>query len=430
MASSFKITYFYLVIALLLSCLAKTAWAEEASSDDERLPIEEIRLFSQAFERIRAAYVEDVDDKTLIEYAISGMLNSLDPHSAYLKSEALNELKNNTQGHFGGLGVEIEIDNGQLRVISPIDNSPASKAGIQSGDVIIAIDEHPLIDTNLSDAVEKMRGELGSKVKLEIRREGQSKPLVFNLERAEIPLVSVRGKLIGSSIAYLRISQFQQNTFDDMRNELKKLQKKSHLKGLVLDLRNNPGGVLGAAIDVVDAFITKGRIVSTKGRAGSSNSSFKAKKATLVGAIPMVVLVNGGSASASEIVAGALQDHQRAVILGTQSFGKGSVQTILPITEGKAIKLTTARYFTPKGRSIQAKGIVPDIYVEQSSVTPFVERYYKESDLPGHLKNANKSSKNRKQTSDKKQNNSLLKNDFQLYEAYTLLRGINMLGTK
>lgn len=430
MAPSFKISSFYLVITLLLSCLAKTTWAEEAQTDNERLPIEEIRLFSQAFERIRAAYVEDIDDKTLLEYAISGMLNSLDPHSAYLKSEALNELKNNTQGHFGGLGVEVEIDNGQLRVISPIDNSPASKAGIQSGDVIIAIDEHPLIDTNLSDAVEKMRGELGSKVKLEIRREGQSKPLVFNLERAEIPLVSVRAKLIGSSIAYLRISQFQDNTFDEMKNELKKLQRKSRLKGLVLDLRNNPGGILGAAIDIVDAFITKGRIVSTKGRTGSSNSSFKAKKATLVGNIPMVVLINGGSASASEIVAGALQDHQRAVILGTQSFGKGSVQTILPITESKAIKLTTARYFTPKGRSIQAKGISPDIYVEQSSVTPFVERYYKESDLPGHLKNTNTNSKNAKKTTNKKQNNNLLKNDFQLYEAYTLLRGINMLGNK
>lgn len=431
--STANVRFLMLCTLLFVSVFASKAWAENKPEQDSNkgLPIEEIRLFSQAFERIRGAYVEQIDDKTLLEYAISGMLSSLDPHSSYLKGEALDDLKDNTRGHFGGLGVEIEIDEGRLRVITPIDNSPAAKAGIRAGDIIIAIDEHRLVDISIMDALEKMRGETGSKAKVEIYRKGEKKPLVFDLVRAKIPLVSVRSKMFKPNIGYIRISQFQDNTFKELQRELKKLQSKHKVHALVLDLRNNPGGVLGAAVDVVDAFIKKGVIVSTKGRAANANTRFIARELVLIDSIPMVVLINGGSASASEIVAGALQDHKRAVILGTQSFGKGSVQTILPITESKAIKLTTARYFTPKDRSIQAKGITPDIYIEQSTVTPFAENYYKESDLPGHLKSEKKKTKKAKQKqADKNQNNELLKKDFQLYEAYTLLRGMNILGLK
>lgn len=412
------------LLLVLFSQQAAAQGSTQAPKKDVQssLPIEEIRLFSQAFERIRASYVGQVDDKTLLEYAISGMLSSLDPHSAYLKAEALSELQHNTQGHFGGLGVEIEVKNGRLRVIAPIDGTPAAKAGILAGDVIIAIDDHPIVDNSLSDAIEKMRGKVGTKIKLEIQRKDVAKPLSFELVRAEIPLLSVRSKALDSHIGYIRISQFQENTSKEVATSLKKLQKKHKLQGLILDLRNNPGGLLSAAIEVVDGFIAGGRIVQTKGRTTNSNSLYYAKKTTLVGHIPMVILINGGSASAAEIVAGALQDHKRAVILGTQSFGKGSVQTILPLNEDKAIKLTTARYFTPKGRSIQAQGITPDIYVEQSTVTPFANKYYKESDLPGHLSNPN--GKQPEQTT--KLADNLLKKDFQLYEAYTLLRGMSI----
>lgn len=410
---------------MVLFSLSAHSHKKDEKPVEQSLPIEEIRLFSQAFERIRASYVEQIDDKTLLEYAISGMLSSLDPHSAYLKDEALDDLTNNIEGHFGGLGLQMEIDDNRLRVVSPIDGSPAEKAGIKSGDIITAIDEHRLVDVSLMDAAERMKGESGTKVKLEIYREGEKEPLIFNLIREKMPLVSVRAKRLKHNIGYVRISQFQDNTAKELKQELKKLQAKKTVDGLVLDLRNNPGGVLGAAVNVVDAFIKQGTIVYTKGRAKNSNSRFLAKPSVLVGDIPLIVLINGGSASASEIVAGALQDHRRAVILGTQSFGKGSVQTILPITQSKAIKLTTARYFTPKGRSIQAQGIVPDIQVVPGKVTQFTERYYKESDLPGHLENTSKKTnkKNNKQTE-----NELLKNDFQLYEAYTLLKGMTILA--
>ncbi len=421
------VTFCYVAFSIPYLQAQTTQSVQDKKPVANTLPIEEIRLFSQAFERIRATYVEQIDDKTLLEYAISGMLSALDPHSTYLKAEALTELQNNTQGHFGGLGVEIEIKNGRLRVIAPIDNTPAAKAGILAGDIITAIDDHPIVDNNLNAAIDKMRGKIGTKIKIEVRRKGVNKPLDFELVRAEIPLLSVRGKLLSPNMGYVRISQFQENTPKELQRALKKLQKTQPLEGLVLDLRNNPGGLLAAAVKVVDAFIKQGNIVYTKGRTINSNTRYHAKKQTLIANVPMVVLINGGSASASEIVAGALQDHRRAVILGTQSFGKGSVQTILPLNEDKAIKLTTARYFTPNGRSIQAQGISPDIYVEQSTVKPFASKYYKESDLPGHLSNPNNKQLKKQ---GKAPQSALLKKDFQLYEAYTLLRGMRIFQDK
>jgi len=427
-----------LLSALLSITLLLPAQAEEAAdtpSPDHlqgQLPLEELRNFTEIFERIRSSYVEEVDDTTLLEYAINGMLTSLDPHSAYLQPDDFSDLQENTSGKFGGLGIEVGQEDGLILVVTPIDDTPAQKAGIKAGDLIVSLDGEAVMGMSLNDAIERMRGEPGSEITLEIRRKNEKELLTFKLKRAEIKVASVRTEMLSGNIGYVRITQFQEKTGSELSSAVEDWRDDGGLNGIILDLRNNPGGVLDAAVDVVDTFISQGRIVYTKGRTPSSDLSYSATNHTPAAGVPVVVLINGGSASASEIVAGALQDHQRAVIVGTQSFGKGSVQSVLPITQDRAIKLTTARYFTPNGRSIQAHGISPDIWVEQSEVTPFEQRYYKESDLPGHLSNpTDKEGKNKKDTAkndDSDEEDSLLKKDFQLYEAHTLLRGVSILS--
>jgi len=411
--------------------------ATQAMESKGRLPLRELRNFTEIFERIRNSYVEEVDDKTLLEYAINGMLTSLDPHSAYLQPEAFTDLQENTSGKFGGLGIEVGMEDGLIRVVSPIDDTPAQRAGIKSGDLIVTLDGEAVMGMTLSDAVDRMRGEPGSEITLEVRRKNEKELLTFTLERAEIKVASVRTETLSGGIGYIRITQFQEKTGPDLNKAIEKWTRAEEpLNGLILDLRNNPGGVLDAAVEVSDAFINDGLIVYTQGRAMNSELRFSATAKTAAASIPVVVLINGGSASASEIVAGALQDHKRAVIVGTRSFGKGSVQSVLPITDDEAIKLTTARYFTPNGRSIQAQGIEPDIRVEQSEVTPYENSFYKESDLPGHLKNTDKSDNEKAQDTDTEtagkadtiDSNELLKKDFQLYEAHTLLRGVTILS--
>ncbi len=394
-----------------------------------QLPLQELRNFTEIFDRIRSSYVEPVDDETLLQYAIDGMLSNLDPHSDYLLPEDFTELQEHTTGKFGGLGIEVGIEEGLIKVVSPIDDTPAEKAGIKAGDFIVSLDGKPVREMSLNDAIDLMRGEPGTDIELSIRRQGEKELLEFVLTRAEIKVASVRGESLGDGIGYLRITQFQDQSGPELIAAITKLQKKAQenkeqLNGLILDLRNNPGGVLDAAVEVSDAFLNSGLIVYTEGRISESDFRYSATLDTIAEDIPLIVLINGGSASASEIVAGALQDHKRAVIVGTQSFGKGSVQSVLPIGGNKAIKLTTARYFTPSGRSIQAQGIHPDVYVEQSEVTTYEQSYYKESDFPGHLYNGNGEEDTKKTNEgDHQVSDDLLSKDFQLYQAYTLLKG-------
>lgn len=421
--------------------------ADEISAPDsptprdlhKELPLQDLRTFTEIFERIRSSYVEEVDDHTLFNNAIQGMLSSLDPHSAYLREEDFSELQESTSGKFGGLGIEVGMENGLVRVITPIDDTPAQRAGIRSGDLIISLDGEAVMGMTLGDAIERMRGEPGTIIKIEVRREGVADILSFALKRAEIKVASVRTQKLSGDIGYIRITQFQEKTGKELNKALQAWKDNDAVYGVILDLRNNPGGVLQAAVEVVDSFVSEGLIVYTKGRNPMSDMSYSAHDDTVSEDVPLVVLINGGSASASEIVAGALQDHKRAVIVGTRSFGKGSVQTVLPVTETSAVKLTTARYFTPDGRSIQAQGITPDIVIEQSEVTPREQKYYKESDLPGHLSNPttdnevdNKNSKSDKNTQveEKDPEANLIGRDFQLYEAHTLLRGVSILAPK
>lgn len=416
--------------------------ADDEYSAPADIPLDELKNFANVFERIRSGYVEEVDDETLFGYAISGMLNALDPHSVYLQPEDFNELQESTSGKFGGLGIEVSQQDGVILVVSPIDDTPAQKAGIKSGDLIVSLDGQSVMGMSLSEAIDMMRGEPGSKISLEIRRQGENELLNFDIIRAEIKVTSVRSEMLSDDIGYIRITQFQEHTGAELNKILANWKNLSAIKGLVLDLRNNPGGVLEAAVQVSDAFIDDGLIVYTEGRLASSEFEFKASPKTAAGDLPVVVLINGGSASASEIVAGALQDHQRAVLVGTRSFGKGSVQSILPLAGDKAVKLTTARYFTPNGRSIQATGIEPDILVEQSDVTPReAPRRIKEADLKGHLNNDNAEDKKTAKTTDQPKplgeqvntppsRDELLKRDFQLYEAHTLLRGLTILSSR
>jgi carboxyl-terminal processing protease len=423
-----------LIIGQLLTthALASTEILEDTpafQTQEGKLPLQELRNFTEIFDRIRNAYVEPVDDKTLLQYAIDGMLSNLDPHSDYLLPEDFSELQEHTSGKFGGLGIEVAVEEGLIKVVSPIDDTPAEKAGIKSGDFIVSLDGKPVREMSLTDAIGQMRGEPGTDIELSIRRNGEKELLEFVLTRAEIKVASVRGENLGDGIGYLRITQFQDKSGTELIAAIKELQQKAtenkeQLNGLVLDLRNNPGGVLGAAVEVSNAFLNSGLIVYTEGRISESDFRYSATEETIAEDIPLIVLINGGSASASEIVAGALQDHKRAVIVGTQSFGKGSVQSVLPIAGNKAIKLTTARYFTPNGRSIQAQGIQPDVFVEQSEVTTYEQSYYKESDLSGHLSNGNSEEESEKtHESDHQVSDDLLSKDFQLYQAYTLLKG-------
>ncbi|MCI0654803.1 MAG: S41 family peptidase [Methylococcaceae bacterium] len=394
------------------------------------VPFDELKTFTEVFGRIQKDYVEPVSDKKILEDAIRGMLSGLDPHSTYLDEEQYNELRVGTTGQFGGLGIEVGLENGFIKVISPIDDTPAQKAGVQPGDLIIRLDEKPVKGMSLEEAVKIMRGEPGSSITLTVVRESEEQPLTITIVRDVINVKSVKSRLLEDGYGYIRITSFQSKTAENLTENLLKLEttNKGKLKGLVLDLRNNPGGVLNAAVAVSDAFLTGGLIVYTEGRVEDSQYKFRATPKEYLDGAPIVVLINAGSASASEIVAGALQDQNRAIIMGEKSFGKGSVQTILPTSNGGAVKLTTARYYTPSGRSIQAEGITPDIIlskvrlqeIEKSNMNPVTE-----SDLSNHLTNATPD-EGAKQKNDVDSDQLALTNDYPLSEALNVLKGINI----
>ncbi len=432
------------------------------------LPIEELRAFTDVFARIKSDYVETVDDKKLITEAINGMLTGLDPHSAYLDPDAFKDLQVGTQGEFGGLGIEVGMEDGFVKVVAPIEDTPAFRAGVKSGDLIVKLDDTPVKGMTLNDAVKRMRGKPGSTIKLTISRKGVDKPVVLTLTRAVIKIRSVKYKLIDPGYGYVRITQFQEHSGELLTEALQKLYKenKEPLKGLILDLRNDPGGLLNSAVAVTAAFVkpdslvvyTDGRTEDAKMRLTASREHYlRTMQADYlknlpdgVKKVPMVVLVNGGSASASEIVAGALQDHKRAVIMGTQTFGKGSVQTILPIGNGTAIKLTTARYFTPSGRSIQAKGIEPDIVVEDPAMPSDEGFGVREADLERHLSNGDSKeepaakpgdvikpapgdktkSDNDKKPAPLEPGEVVSKSDFQVSQALNLLKGLQIMQAR
>lgn len=388
---------------------------------------ESLETFTNILAIVRKNYVDEVNTKEMITGAINGMLNSMDPHSAYLTPELYKELQMDTQGRFGGLGIEITIRNGILTVVSPIEDTPAFKAGVKAGDQILKIEDEFTKDMTIMQAVKKMRGPKGSKINLSIKREGASDLLNFSIVRDTIRVQSVRSRMLEEGYAYIRLAQFQERSDRDLQRALEKLSsEKGGIKGLVLDLRNNPGGLLTQAVRVADLFLDSGLIVYTEGRSDNQKQKYFARKEGSWTDIPMVALVNGGSASASEIVAGALQDHKRAVILGTKTFGKGSVQTILPLDDSSALRLTTARYYTPKGRSIQATGIVPDIIMENVPVqeTKAEEKKrlgLREENLPGHLQNQQEQKEKEKSTQQDREDN--IENDAQLKRALELLKG-------
>jgi carboxyl-terminal processing protease len=427
-----------IILATLSSpLLAEAVIRQEASTDGQpqgQLPLQSLRNFADVFNQIRVSYVEEVDDKTLLENAIRGMLSGLDPHSDYLDASSFEDLQNHTTGEFGGLGIEVGMENGFIKVVTPIDDTPAQRAGIQTGDLIIQIDNKPIKGLSLQESVTLMRGPAGSKIVLTILRDGISAPFDIKLKRDVITVASVRSEVLQPGYGYIRISQFQSRTGKDLKKELAKLKAgREPLAGLILDLRNNPGGLLQASVQVVDEFINDGMIVYTEGRLPNAYSRFMASSSSPADDTPMAVLINGGSASASEIVAGALQDHRRAIIVGTQSFGKGSVQTVLPLSEESAIKLTTARYYTPSGRSIQAQGIIPDIVVEKARIeTLKVGMQVTEADLAGHLgrgegNGAESDSNSRKK--EQSDSSELAATDNQLYEALNLLKGLNIMAS-
>ena len=402
---------------------------ESAEKKEGALPLQELQTFADVFHQIRSGYVEEVDDSTLFEFAVRGMLEGLDPHSAYLTKEAYSDLQTTTDGEFSGLGIEIGRRGSYIEIIAPIDGSPAVEAGLQAGDVILKLDGQSVKGMTIDEAVTIMRGPVGSPINLEIGRPGNSEPFEVTIVRDAIKVASVRSRFLAPGYGYLRIAQFGRPTGNEARAALDKLMAVSEVDGLVIDLRNNPGGVLGASVAVSDLFIDEGLVVYTEGRHPSAQERYQATAGDQLAGAPIVVLINGGSASASEIVAGALQDTGRAVVMGTRSFGKGSVQTVLPVSETRAVKLTTARYFTPKGRSIQAEGIVPDIVVERAKITSMEARQIKESDLQGSLDGTSEANP-QDLGSESEALTSLRENDNQLYEALTLLRGVNLLAPR
>ena len=398
-----------------------------SKTEEEKDVYKYLNLFGEAFEKIKNNYVEDVTSKDLIESAIEGMLSSLDPHSTYLNYDELNELKVQTKGEFGGLGIEVTLENGFVKVIAPIDDTPADKAGIKSGDLITHLDDEPVLGMTLSEAVSIMRGKVGSKIKLTINRNENENLQIF-ITRAIIQLKAVKARL-ENNIGYIRVSSFNQKVDRQIIDSIKRF-KKDKLIGYVLDLRNNPGGLLDQAVNVTDIFLEKGEIVSTRGRNGKQGSRYNAVKNDLIEGLPLIVLINQGSASASEIVAGALQDHKRAIIMGTKSFGKGSVQTIIPSGEDVALKLTTAKYYTPSGRSIQKTGIDPDILVEQSELKKVDElSSRKESDLRGAIENDQENSNKEEDLSTSKKDEDNI-DDYQLTRAFDLILAINLINKK
>jgi carboxyl-terminal processing protease len=420
--------------------LGRSVFAARSGTASERtsggLPLQQLHAFATVFQKIKTDYVKPIKDRTLLDDAIRGMVRGLDPHSAYLDPQQFKELRIGTTGEFGGLGIEVGMEDGFVKVITPIDDTPAQRAGVEPGDLIIRLNDTPVKGLSLTQAVNRMRGKPGSKITLTIVRTGAQKPIKLTLTRAVIKVRSVKERMLEDGIGYVRITQFQAHTARGLMRAVRALAKKNGgpLKGLVLDLRNNPGGVLNAAVGVADAFLTKGRIVYTKGRIPDSRMSFDATPGDALDGAPMVVLVNAGSASASEIVAGALQDDHRAILMGVRTFGKGSVQTILPLRGGAALKLTTALYYTPSGRSIQAEGIEPDIVVPQMKVAGARSSGFgtiKEQDLPRHFHNggrdrAKQRARARRERKDAKGLDTLARKDFQLYEAVNVLRGLSL----
>ncbi len=407
-------------------------------SSDNVLPLDQLRTFTSVYARIKSDYVETVDDEELIENAIRGMLSGLDPHSNYMDVDEFKDLTIGTTGEFGGLGIEVSMENGFVKVVAPIDDTPAAKAGVKAGDLIVRLDDTPVKGLTLNEAVDMMRGKVGTDLLLTIVREGSDAPVKITITRDIIRIKSVKHRTLEPGYGYLRIASFQSRTTQGVIDAVAALKKENDgkLKGLVLDLRNNPGGVLNAAVGVSDAFLEDGLIVYTEGRVSDSKLRYDASKGDVIDGAPLIVLVDGGSASASEIVAGALQDHSRGAVVGTNTFGKGSVQTILPLQKGNALKLTTAKYYTPSGRSIQAQGIEPDIVLTPVDVsvreTSGISRL-KEADLNGHLENGD-SEKPSGHSGNKKDAETedvpLAEKDYALYEALNLLKGMVFLTKK
>ncbi len=465
-------------VGVLVGAALTLNYSAVAEREVEPLPIEDLRAFTEIFGKIKADYVEPVEDKKLITEAINGMLAGLDPHSAYLDAEAFKDLQVGTQGEFGGLGIEVGMEDGFVKVVAPIEDTPAYKAGLKSGDLIIKLDDTPVKGMTLNDAVKRMRGKSGTDITLTVVRKGEVKPLTFTITRAIIKIKSVKFKLVEPGYGYVRITQFQEHTGENLVSALKDIEAKNEgpIKGLVLDLRNDPGGLLNTAVGVAGAFLKPGElVVYTDGRTEDAKmrltnnrehylrpgeSDYLKQLPAWTRSVPMAILVNGGSASASEIVAGALQDHKRALVIGTQSFGKGSVQTILPLNNGTAIKLTTARYYTPSGRSIQAKGITPDLIIEEGTVNQASndKMDVREADLDRHLANgegedeAAGKTKPEKPATEKDAGKGVekgttgdknahgkpklepgeivSKQDYQFNQALTLLKGLNLLQRK
>lgn len=397
--------------------------AEQLVDSDNELPLAELERLTEVYGRIKRDYVERVDDEELFKAAIRGMLAELDGHSSYLDAEELAQLREGTSGEFGGVGLELSSDNGFVQVVAPIDDTPASRAGLQTGDIITRVDGESVRGIGISRIVTKLRGEPGSEVSLTVVREDAGEPLTFTLQRATIQVDSVRSRTLLPGYGYIRISQFQQRTAKDLRQAIDKLQEKHReedLQGMILDLRNNPGGILNAAISVADTFLAEGRIIYTQGRAEESRTVFNADGTDHIDGVPLVILINRGSASASEIVAGSLQDHNRAIIMGQTSFGKGSVQSVVPLG-GPAMKLTTARYYTPEGRSIDKKGVVPDIKVEELRLAAAKEtQYSRQAELEGLVP------KKQEADTDEDKLSDLAREDYTLYEALNLLQGLHI----
>ena len=412
------------LLAIIFFLISPLAFANE-----DKDVYKYLNLFGEAFEKIKNNYVEDVSSKELIESAIEGMLGSLDPHSTFLNNQELNELKVQTKGEFGGLGIEVTLENGFVKVISPIDDTPASRAGIKAGDMITHLDDEPVLGMTLSEAVSIMRGKVGSKIKLTVNRE-DNQTLQIEIVRAVIQLKAVKAK-IENNIGYIRVSSFNQKVDTQIIKAIKDFKKKEQIIGYVLDLRNNPGGLLDQAVSVTDIFLSQGEIVSTRGRFDREGSRYNAIKRDLTEGLPLVVLINQGSASASEIVAGALQDHKRAIIMGTKSFGKGSVQTIIPSGEDVALKLTTAKYYTPLGRSIQKTGIDPDILVEQAELTKIEDQNRrKESDLRGAIDNDQKKETTESENKKNQKSDNDNPEDYQLSRAFDLILALTLINNK